>query len=215
LSFASYSDLQDAGANWLGRTSSAFRPRIRDFITLAEAQIARDLLRYTTFATITIAAETNNLPAGVKELRSVRLVTDSASLDRPLIITTPEELANRRAQTGNAPGRPLRAALFNDGTNQQLLVQPTPDGLYNAEISYFIKLVPLSDENTSNLVLVEAPDLYLFGLLKESAPFLENDERVPLWEQKYAAALASLMALKDREEYTASRRPVPLEKVFS
>ena len=138
----SYANLQAAGAQWLGR--STLTARIQDFISLAEAQIARDLRRYTTFATITIAAETNNLTSDVRELRSIRLVSGSASLDTPLILTTPEELANRRAQTGDAPGRPLRATLYNDGVTQKLLVQPTPDGLYNAEISYFLKLVPLS-----------------------------------------------------------------------
>jgi hypothetical protein len=64
-------------------------------------------------------------------------------------------------------------------------------------------------------VLVDAPDLYLFGALKELEAYLENDERVALWEAKYASALASLIALRDFEEATASKRPIPLSVVYS
>lgn len=214
MSISTYAELQTAGANWLGGRTD-LTARIPEFISLAEAQIARDLRRFTKRATISLTTDQNNLPSDCRELKSARLVTDSSSQDRPLIVTTIEELSVRRAQVGDAPGRPLRVAILNDGVNQSLLTQPTPDGTYNCEIVYYQKLVPLSGSVTSNTVLVEAPDLYLFGLLKEAEPFLENDERVQMWEAKYAAALASLIAVRDREEWMASARPRPLSRVFS
>jgi hypothetical protein len=214
VAITTYAELQTAGANWLGGRSD-LTARIPEFIALAEAQIARDLRRFTTRATITLSVDQNNLPSDCRELKSIRLVTDSSSQDKPLIISTVEELAFRRAQTGDAPGRPLRCAVFNNGTVQALLTQPTPDGVYNAEVFYYQKLVPLSATNTTSTVLTEAPDLYLFGLLKEAEPFLENDERVQMWEAKYAAALSSLLMARDREEWQASQRPLPLARVFS
>lgn len=214
MSIATFADLQTAGANWLGGRTD-LTARIPEFISLAEAQIARDLRRFTKRATIALATDQNNLPSDCRELKSARLVTSSASQDTPLIVSTQEELAVRRAQTGDAPGRPLRIAIFNDGTNQYAMTQPTPDGVYNAEIFYYQKLVPLSDSAPVNQILLDAPDLYLFGLLKEAEPFLENDERSPMWESKYNAALTSLVAMRDREEWQASQRPVPLARVFS
>jgi hypothetical protein len=74
-------------------------------------------------------------------------------------------------------------------------------------MTYFDRLIPLSAANASNVVLAEAPDLYLFGALKEAAPFLEHDERTPLWESKYNTALAQLEAVREREEFGASLRP--------
>lgn len=215
MSFDTYANLQSEILDWIDRASQAtVVAKIPSFITIAEAQIARDLRRYTKRASVTLNADQNNLPSDVRELESARLVTTSAIQDLPLIVTTPEELAVRRAQTGDAPGRPLRVAILNDGVNQSLLTQPTPDGIYSAEITYFQKLVPLSASNTSNIVLVEAPDLYLFGALKEAEAFLENDERVAMWEAKYGSAFTSMMAQRDRESYQASRRPQPLERVF-
>ena len=91
---------------------------------------------------------------------------------------------------------------------------PAPDQAYAAEVFYFQQLSPLSSTNTTNSVLTEAPDLYLFGALKEAEPFLEHDERIQVWETKYADALTQLLDVRDREEFNASLQPIRLPVVF-
>jgi hypothetical protein len=204
MDLTSYAGLQAAIARFLNRSDLV--DDIPGFITLAEAQISRVLRRTTIRASVSIFGPSFAIPASVVELRSLRLVTASTRLDLPIVIVTPEVLAERRAGR-NAVGRPTHAAIIGS----ELLFVPACDQAYTMEMSYFAKLVVLSATNPSNLVLVEAPDLYLFGALKEAAPFLEHDERTPLWEAKYNTAIEQLTAVRDREEFNASIRPMRIK----
>lgn len=204
---SNYTQLQSAVANWLNRDD--LTDRIPEFIRLAEAAIDRTLRRSTTRASITISGESTELGAGVAELRSVRLVTSSRSLDVALEVVTPEMLADHRANLP-ATGRPAVAAVLNGN----LIVAPAPGGAYTAEIVYFNALVPLSDTNPTNVVLTEAPDLYLYGSLMHSAPFLEHDERLQTWTALFESALEQLHLRREREEHGANMRPIRLPVVF-
>lgn len=209
MALANYSDLQAAVGAWLARED--LTDRIPDFITLAESQIKRRLRNWTVLKSdFVIDAEKVDLPADCAELRSIRLVTGFASLDTAVNITTPEQLADHRAAVANVPGRPYYAAVV--GT--QLIVAPTPDSSYTAELVYYSKLTPLSDAAPVNTVLTDAPDLYLFGALKEAEPYLEHDERIPVWTAKFETALNELDIQRERREYGASFRPVRLPTVF-
>lgn len=207
MDLSSYTGLQTAVADYLNRTD--LPDRIPTFISLAEAQIKRRLRRRTTRTTITIAQESTTLPADVAELRSIHLLTSSRWRDTPLLIGTPEQLAETRASFMVA-GRPVRAAMIG----RQLVVAPEPDASYNADLVYFAQLTPLSASVSTNDVLAEAPDLYLFGALMEAAPFLEHDERAPLWKEKFDTAIDQLNAVREGEETNASIRAVRLPRRF-
>jgi len=208
LAIVDYATLQNAVGQWLNR--SDLTDQIPAFIQLCEAQLKRKLRRTTVRATTFISTEATALPGDAAELRSVRLVSDQPFLDRPLVIGTPEFIGDRRAELNAVPGRPKYATLVGG----QLVVVPIPDQVYQAEVYYFQQLTPLSTTNTTNSVLTEAPDLYLFGALKEAEPFLEHDERIQVWETKYADALTQLLDVRDREEFNASLRPIRLPVVF-
>lgn len=209
MALDTYANLQASVAAWLNRSDLA--GAIPDFITLAEAQIKRRLRNWTVRNTaFAINAESTALPADCAELRSIRLVSGHPHLDTAIQITTPETLADRRAGLHGTPGRPRFASIING----QLVVAPTPDTAYTADIVYFSSLTPLSGTNATNAVLTAAPDLYLFGALKEAEPYMEHDERVPLWTAKFEAALTELDMQRERQEFGASLRPVRLPVVF-
>jgi hypothetical protein len=65
----------------------------------------------------------------------------------------------------------------------------TPDSAKTLEIAFFKKLTALSDSNLTNTILTNYPDLYLYGALAESAPFLMQDERLDVWAKLYKEAL--------------------------
>lgn len=198
-----YAELQAAIALWLNRGD--LTDNIPAFIQLAEAQIARRLRKATVRAALTLDSSAVVLPAACVELRSIRY--NSSNLNSAIPVVTPETLAGYRV---DAAGPPRVAAVING----VLLLDRTPDQAYTAEIIYFSTLTPLSDAATSNDVLLSAPDLYLYGALKEAAPFLENDERVPLWAAKFEEALTYEELSRERAEYGASLRPVRLPVVF-
>jgi len=50
--------------------------------------------------------------------------------------------------------------------------------------------------------------------LIEAAPFLEHDERIGVWEQKYRAALVALNAARESAELGAAPVTMALPVVF-
>ena len=159
-----------------------------------------------------IDAQVVPMPCEAAELRSLYLVTASPHLDKPFLIVTPEILAERRALEVAVAGRPYMGAITSGG--RELIVTPAPDASYTAEIIFFAALQPLSDTNTINNVLEEAPDAYLYGTLLQAEPYLEHDERIPVWKEKFDTAIDELNYVREREEHAASLQPVRLPVVF-
>lgn len=207
LDLSTYDGLRATVADYLQRTD--LTAQIPAFIQLAEAQIKRRLRRKTVRTSLVIVQESTGLPADCAEVRSLHLLTSSRYRDLPLDVGTPEQLAQTRAAYSGA-GRPVRAAMIGG----QLVVAPEPDSPYTADLVYFQQLSELSAANQTNDILQEAPDLYLFGALKEAAPFLEHDERIPVWSQKFDAGIEEMNVVREREETNASLRPVRLGRVF-
>ncbi len=208
MALSTYTELKTSIADWLNRTD--LTTQIPDFIALCEAEMNRRLRRTTTRATITIDAAAITPPTDMAELRSIYLVSASVWQDKPLRVGTPEMIAERRARAGGVAGRPDTVAVFQS----ELLFAPDPDQDYDAEIIYFAKLTALSSSNPSNVVLVEAPDAYLYGALLQAEPYLEHDERAPVWRAKFDSAIMELNIVRENEEYAASTRDVRLARVF-
>ena len=208
LDFSNYTALQNSIAKELNRTDLS--DAIPGFIVLAEAEIARRVRRKTITRSIQIAAVSTPLPADCAELRSCRLVTGFPTLDLPLRNGTPEMLAEVRADYAIA-GRPV-AFTVTDGA---LVVAPAPDSAYTVELQYFERLASLSETTATNSVLLEAPDIYFYGALIHSAPYLEHDERLATWSGLFEKAVVQLDEAREREETNASIRPVRLPRVFS
>lgn len=208
MSFSTYTDLKASIADWLNR--SDLTSQIPDFITLAEVEIKRRLRRTSTRTTLSITAEANALPADAAELRSIYLESASAYQDVPLRICTPEMFAERRARNAAVVGRPTDIMVLGS----TLYVAPAPDQTYTARIIYFTSLTPLSGSVSTNTVLTEAPDAYLFGALWQAEYFLEHDERAAGWKSKFDAAIDQLNDSREREEYAASLSDIRLPVVL-
>lgn len=214
MALGTYSGLQAAIAGWLHRAD--LTTQIVDFITLAEARIARKLRYNISTAAISITSQTTTLATAIgtsktiSELRSIVLSTGNPSLDTPIRIVTPEVLADVRAIEGNQTGRPRWGAIYGG----VLDVTPAPDTTYTANLIFFDGLTPLSTTNTTNEQLAIAPDAYLYGALLEAEGFLENDERVPIWKDRFEEGINDLHIWRDNQEFGASLRPGRLPRVF-
>jgi hypothetical protein len=71
---------------------------------------------------------------------------------------------------------------------------PTPDRNYSIEMVYRANIPSLAT-NAGNWLLTLAPDLYLYGTLLESAPYIKEDGRIQTWGLGLTAALNDLNAL--------------------
>jgi hypothetical protein len=72
------------------------------------------------------------------------------------------------------------------------LITPTPDLNYPLEALCYMQPQLLDAVNQTNFFTDYTPNALLYGALLEAAPFLKNDERMPVWEKMWQTQLAFL-----------------------
>jgi len=195
VSLATFTDLKTSIANYLNRND--LTTVIPDFVTLTENRLNRDLRVRTnlTRAETTTTADTAfyNLPNDLIELRNITY--DRTSSSYALEYLSPESLSR---EYGNyTSGMPR--AYTNLGKDIKL--GPTPDAAYTININYFKKLNTLSDANTTNLILTEFPELYLFGACLEGAIYLNDTEQLQRFMGLYDKTLTEVRAAEESARY--------------
>jgi hypothetical protein len=205
MAITTYSELTDAVADWLNR--SDLTSVIPTFIALAETQMNRQIRhrKMVTRADATLSTPYFAVPNDWLENIRFQLNTNPIT---PLVYVTPEQLAEDK-QTYSTGGQPM----FFTMVGQQFQILPEPDGDYDAELTYYAKIPALSETNTSNWLLTEAPDLYLYGALLQSAPYIKEDERVAVWSSIYQS-IAENMRLADESARIGNSKLVPRIRTF-
>ena len=192
MALTTFSELKTAIAGFLNRDD--LTSVVGDFITLAEAQMNRDIRhwRMVERATATFSGRYTTLPDDW--LETVRLTMGNVSQGyRALRLMSHDQMERERARDANTSGAPLYYAHLG----AEIEVWPTPDESYTGELVYIEKIPALSDDQPTNWVLDHAPDAYLYASLLQSAPYLHEDERVAVWGNLYAGAVARLNATSD------------------
>ena len=197
MAISTYTELKTSIASWLNRDD--LTSVIPDFISLAEAGINRDLRHYKMIerADATLDSRYVQLPADWME--TVRFSITSGDTYR-LELVSRDDMLEYRQKTADTSGRPRFYANIGD----TIEVFPTPDADYTMQLQYYAKTPALSDSNASNWLLLDAPDVYLYGTLIQSAPYLQDDARTQTWAALYAAALQSLQKASDDTRFAGS-----------
>jgi hypothetical protein len=197
MAITTYSELKTAVADWLNRSDLA--SAIPNFISLAEAQMSRQIRhrKMVMRATATMDTPYFAVPADWKETIRFQLNTNPIT---PLLYVTPEQLLEDSMSYSSA-GQPM----FFTTIGQQFEVLPQPDGSYDAELLYYSKLTPLSDAAPTNWLLTESPDIYLYGTLAQSAPYLKEDERTAIWTSLYEKMVEDMRIADERARIGSSK----------
>ncbi|MGJ4906572.1 phage adaptor protein [Bradyrhizobium oligotrophicum] len=193
---SNYSSLQSAVTEYLARDQDAtLVARIPSFIQLAEAKFNRQLfvrqMEQRAIAVVDLGAsepEFIALPSDFQSMRRIRLT--SARGQPALEFKSGVQLDEYRFRVSDVAGQPRYFSVFGD----QIELAPRPDATYTIEMVYRRTIPPLAS-NDSNWLLTLAPDLYLYGALLESAPYLKEDGRIQTWGLGFTSALADLNAL--------------------
>jgi hypothetical protein len=74
---------------------------------------------------------------------------------------------------------------------------------------YYKRLASVADE--TNDIFDDHYGLWLFAALCESAPYIQNDARLPLWEKKFLDILMEVNTEEYRENASGSRLAMTLE----
>ena len=197
MTIATYDELKSSVADFLNRED--LTSAIPTFIKLSEARIGRDLRhwRMETRLAVGLSAQYSAIPADF--LQPIRLqITDAPTLEVAPISTA--QMLQLRTDRNDRTGRPPNYAL----TAGLIEVYPTPNLTYNASLVYYARVPTLSVSNTTNWLLTEAPDVYLYGALVHSAPYLKDDARIQVWEALLAQGINNLNTSSADAKYGGS-----------
>ena len=71
-------------------------------------------------------------------------------------------------------------------------------------IMFYKKIDALATDNTTEQMLTNNPDVYLYGALLEAEPFLMNDQRVQLWATAFQESLSALQEQDNKDRHSGS-----------
>lgn len=188
-----YTSLQAAVTEYLARDQdTTLIARIPTFIQFAEAKFNRQLFvrqmeRRSTALIDTTSNEPEfiSLPSDFQSMRRIRL--SSVSGKPCLEFKSGTQMDEYRFGISDVTGQPRYFTVFGD----EIELAPTPDQNYTVEMIYRTGIPPLGT-NASNWLLALAPDLYLYGALLESAPYIKEDGRIQTWGIGFTSALNDL-----------------------
>lgn len=169
MALSSYSDLKSSIQSWMFDRSD-LATDAGDFIALCEAELNHVLRtrRQITITELTLDSDSRSaLPDDYLEFRRVTALT---SPRRTLDLVAP----NYRDDTYpfRHSGYPSVFTIDGDGI---LVLPATTSGI---ELEYFAKIAALSESATSNWVLEQFPNIYLYGSLKHAAIFIGDEGRM-------------------------------------
>lgn len=184
LDLTTYSGLQAAIASYLDRAD--LTDQIPAFIKLAEAKMNRVLRMREAEAeaslTGVVGSRYINLPTGFNEPLNLWIVRDYGRQDPP-----PRFVPAELMITSTTQAEPREWTI--DGT--KVAFERPLDQAYSFTLRYVGSLA-LSDSVTSNAILADHPDAYLYGALLEAAPFLRDNDLIATYQGKYDLALEEI-----------------------
>lgn len=201
MSLTTYAGIQASIANWLNRAD--LTSVIPDFIALAEVRFNRELRlnAQDSTATGTLNGQLIDIPTDLVDLKRITITANGEEHD--LRYVTPEDFDRYQPLSG-------KPFVYTSFTNNYRCA-PGPDGAYPYTIYYSAKFPALADAGT-NWILVNAPDVYLYGALLEAEPFLKNDARIQLWMTAFKSSISKLRELDENMRYPNANLYIRAEK---
>jgi hypothetical protein len=200
MPLGSYAELQTSVADWLARPGDPLlTPAIPDMIVLFE-ELARDRLR-TRFVekniVITPPANTDTIPLPLDygELRTMWI--DTANGRRHFTYQTPVNMDTNLLFLDGYP-----VAYTIEGLNLRITgnTGDAPDPIH---LDYLSGLTALSDAAPTNWLLTQYPSTYLWGTLSMAAPYIGDDQRMPVWLGMREERIEDIKLADRRAKYPA------------
>jgi hypothetical protein len=197
MAITTYAELQSAVADFLNRDD--LTSVIPTFISLAEAQMQRTIRHHKMMETSTFGINSRYTDLPTDWLQTIRL---SITGDRTyrLELASMDDMLQLRQANADTTGRPITFTHIGE----QFEVYPSPDGTYEVDFLYYKKIPALSDSNTTNWLLTDHPDVYLYGALLQAAPYLDDDQRIQVWSSFHGSAVQAITQESQKARYSGS-----------
>lgn len=198
MAIASYADLKTAIATWLARSGdSSITGNAGDFIALLEARLNRwqPALRVAEIETPLIGTASSRFIALPSDFREpISLFRTTSSIYQPMRPFIPGNDA--LSVTNSTP-----QAWGIDGTNVVLDCPEAQADTFTFRYRQKFSLGP-ADAST-NWLLAEHPDVYLFGSLVEATTFMKTPGQAQVWDSRFAGAMEEVTNQDSRSKSIA------------
>lgn len=189
-----YDSLTSSVEDYLERKDANLVSQIPLFIMLGERRVARDLkilgLKTSVTDLMIIGESLIAKPTRWLNDSSLNIGTNTDFNTRVLLLQRSYEWCRTYWPDPTQRGTPKYYA--SDYNYNYWFFAPTPDKRYPYEATYY-ETPQLIDETVStNFLTVNAPEVLLYGTLLETASYLKDDERVPVWTDYYEKAKKAL-----------------------
>jgi hypothetical protein len=166
MALSNYTELKAAVASWIVRTD--LTTQIPDFISLYEADANRRIRirQNMTTAQLSLVAGTASVALPNDFLEDVELNYDDTA---EALSRSSFDLIDRYQTTDSSASRPALYAI----TGSTITFETEADATYTLNLRYYKKWNIAVD--TTNWLLSNAPDAYLFGSVAEAAMYLHDD----------------------------------------
>lgn len=202
MSITTYATLTSAVADWLNRDD--LTDQVPTFIQMGESELRRRLQgAHLETGTVALDSGLVTLPADVGAVQDVFLEANSRTY-----VLSQTDIAGVIMQRGGIAAQPTHYAVGQG----ELWLGPVPDQTYTGTLVYE-PFLALSDTQTTNWALSEAPDGYLYAALIAASPYLKDDVRVPLWQERLDRVIRDVKVASDRKRY-GGRMQMPQPRTF-
>lgn len=153
--------------------------QLPNLIRLAELKLNRVLLPATrevsATASTTADVGTLALPSGFRQIRSISISGGNA-----LAAANLNEISRYQDN-----GEPQVFAV----SGSSLHFGPVPDDAYTLSMIYLADIAPLTATNTTNWLIEENPDAYVYATLAEAEAFRANMDAAQMWNGQLAVVI--------------------------
>lgn len=186
------------------RQDARFVENIPTFIMLGQRRICNELnileVRKTVLGSLSSMAPTLNKDGDWLDTSSFQIGTGPGFATTVLLQKRSYAFCQYYWPNQTMTGTPK---YYTDEDINSLSFYPTPDQNYPYKNLYFALPAFLDDTQGINILTAKIPNLLLKACLVETAPFLKDDDRIPMWEQEYQKLKADLSEQDIKRVYDA------------
>lgn len=199
-----YTTLQTSVADWLAKGNlTSFIPA---FIQNWEERFYRQPRNYGKWMEGSLNVSFSSTATIPADFLSLRVAYLNGQARQPLINSSLEQLYAKYPR-GASSGLP--AWIARDGAN--FVFGPVPSGTFTLNGTYYAKPVLLrtfASDAAAHFLILNAPDLLLYGALLEAVPFIKDDSRIQIWQGFYDRALQDYRDLMKAQNFSGGAMQV-------
>jgi hypothetical protein len=197
---SSYSTLQTAISDYVARSDlTTFLP---NFTQAWEERFLRESDNWGSWMESALSvAIASNVAAVPSDYLGLKIAYLDGQTSQPLKRISLDQLYQRFPRSGST-GTP--AYIARNGANFEfgpIAGSGTLKGTYYAKPTV---MRSFASDAAAHFIIVNAPDLALYGSLLEAETFIKNDKRLATWSQLYSVALEAYRSRMKAEDFSGS-----------